>query len=397
MADTRFDYLIVGGGMVADAAARGIRELDDAGTIGILSADVDPPYTRPALSKKLWTDPDFEWDQVPLNTVDETGATLRLNTQVTALDRAGKTVTADDGAVVGYGRLLLATGSVPHELDAPDDERIIHFRSAEDCLRLRGELSPGARVVVVGGGYIGAELAAALVQNRARVTLVHPDEVLGGSTFPPAVATTYEKLFADGGVSLRGGRRVEQVTLDGDALAVHLDDGSALGADLVVAGLGVAPATALAEESGLEVDDGVVVDARLRTADASVWAAGDIARYPDAILGRTRVEHVDHATESGRAAGRAMAGADETYTHTPFLYSQVFGVRWEAVGALDAGLDTVEDWIEPDEQAVVYYLDDVGTPVGVLLWAIEDRTDAARALLADPPASRDELIGAIRP
>ncbi|TPW78325.1 NAD(P)/FAD-dependent oxidoreductase [Schumannella sp. 10F1B-5-1] len=396
MTHKHYDYLIVGGGMVADAAARGIRELDHSGSIGILSADVDPPYTRPALSKKLWTDPDFEWDQVPLNTAEETGADLTLETLVSALDRDERQVSTSDGDVVGYGKLLLATGSVPHRLDAPDDDRIIHFRSEDDYLRLRREAGKGTHVAVVGGGYIGAELAAALVQNGARVTLVHPDDVLGGATFPASVAEVYEKLFVDAGVNLIAGRRAERAMVEGDGIVLQLDDGTAVGADLVVAGLGVSPATDLAEEAGLDVEDGVVVDAHLRTADERVWAAGDIALYPDAILGPTRVEHVDHATASGRTAGRAMAGAQEAYQHTPFLYSQVFGVRWEAVGELDAGLETLEDWIEPGASAVVYYLDGA-TPVGVLLWAVADRTDAARAVLADPPATRDELIGAIRP
>ena len=133
-----YDYLIIGGGMVADAAARGIRERDTAGTIGILSADSDEPYTRPALSKKLWTDPDFTWDQVPLNTVADTGAELCLNTLVTRIDRFSRAVETDDGELVGYRRLLLATGSTPRTIPAPEgDDRILAFRSAEDYRRLR--------------------------------------------------------------------------------------------------------------------------------------------------------------------------------------------------------------------------------------------------------------------
>ena len=135
---TTYDYLIIGGGMVADAAARGIRERETAGTIGILSADTDEPYTRPALSKKLWTDPDFTWDQVPLNTVADTGAELRLNTLVTRIDRFSRAVETGDGELVGYRRLLLATGSTPRTIPAPEgDDRILAFRSAEDYRRLR--------------------------------------------------------------------------------------------------------------------------------------------------------------------------------------------------------------------------------------------------------------------
>jgi 3-phenylpropionate/trans-cinnamate dioxygenase ferredoxin reductase component len=389
-----YDYVIVGGGMVADAAARGIRELDADGTIAILSADVDPPYTRPALSKKLWTDPEFEWRQVPLGTVEDTGAQLRLETLVTGVDRARREVTTEHGDVVGYGALLLATGSSPQRLDAPDDDRIIHFRSAEDYRRLRRLASEGSHVAIAGGGYIGAELAAALVQNGVRVTLLHPDAVLGGSMLPASLAGRYEAMFRDAGVDVRGGVRAERAETSPDAVVVRLDDGDAVGADALVVGLGASPVVDVAERAGLPVDDGVVVDARLRTPDDRIWAAGDIARYPDAILGPTRVEHVDHAEASGAAAGRSMAGDASPYEHTPYFYSQVFDVRWEAVGRLDAQLETLEDRVD-DDRVVVYYLEGE-RPVGVLLWNVEEARDAARDVLRDPPSTRDELAGRIR-
>lgn len=396
-----YDYLIVGGGMVADAAARGIRALDESGTIGILSADVDEPYTRPALTKKLWTDPDFTWDQVPLGTADATGADIRLQTLVTAIDRDGRTVEVGDGERIGYRRLLLATGSRPRESDAPDDDRVLFFRSADDYRRLRELAAAGERIVVVGGGYIGAELAAALVQNGVAVDLVFPSAVLGDGTFPPVLAERYEDLFRAAGVRLVADRRVAEVVEAAsadDALDVVLDDGSRLRGDAVVLGLGVSPVTDLAEAAGLAVDDGVVVDELLATSDDAIWAAGDIASYPDRLLGRTRVEHVDNAQEMGRAAGRAMAGSGEAYRHTPSFYSQVFGVRWEAVGTLDPDLDTLIVDIGQDEsgpRTVVYYRDETGAPVGVLLWNVAGATDAARLVLAESPTAAAELRGRI--
>ncbi|MDQ1218366.1 NAD(P)/FAD-dependent oxidoreductase [Microbacterium arborescens] len=396
-----YDYLIVGGGMVADAAARGIRALDESGTIGILSADVDEPYTRPALTKKLWTDPDFTWDQVPLGTADATGADIRLQTLVTAIDRDGRTVEVGDGERIGYRRLLLATGSRPREIDAPDDDRVLFFRSADDYRRLRELAAAGERIVVVGGGYIGAELAAALVQNGVAVDLVFPSAVLGDGTFPPVLAERYEDLFRAAGVRLVADRRVAEVVEAAsadDALDVVLDDGSRLRGDAVVLGLGVSPVTDLAEAAGLAVDDGVVVDELLATSDDAIWAAGDIASYPDRLLGRTRVEHVDNAQEMGRAAGRAMAGSGEAYRHTPSFYSQVFGVRWEAVGTLDPDLDTLIVDVGQDEsgpRTVVYYRDETGAPVGVLLWNVAGATDAARLVLAESPTAAAELRGRI--
>ncbi|MDT0181132.1 FAD/NAD(P)-binding oxidoreductase [Microbacterium sp. ARD31] len=385
-----YDYLIVGGGMVADAAARGIRELDPDGTIGILSADIDPPYTRPALSKKLWTDPDFTWDQVALGTEEATGAELRLETLVTSIDREAKTVSIGEGHELGYRRLLLATGSKPREIPAPEDDRVLFFRSADDYRRLRELAAQGGRAVVVGGGYIGAEIAAALVQNGVETELVFPSEVLGDGTFPPELARRYEQLFRDGGVELRPNARVEEVRTEGNRLHVVLEGGDERPADIVVLGLGVDPVTDLAEQAGLIVDEGVVVDEHLVTSDDAIWAAGDIASYPDPILGRTRVEHVDNANEMGSAVGRSMAGERLPYTHTPYFYSAVFGVRWEAVGTLDPEKDPLVVDLD-EERTVVYYRDESGAPVGVLLWNVEDARDLARAVLVDGETDAEAL------
>ena len=392
---TSYDHLIIGGGQVADDAARALREHGATGSIGILSSDEDAPYTRPALTKKLWIDPEFGEDAVPLGTAEDTGAELRVRTVVTAIDREAKQVELEGGERIGYGTLLLGTGSEPRRLEGPEDERVIHFRSFADYRTLRHLLTDGSRAVVVGGGYIGAEIAASLSLNGAHVTLVFPDDVLGASQFPPSLAQRYQKLFTDHGVELLPGRRAEQITVQDDAdVGVALDDGTAVGGDVVVIGLGAEPRLDLARQAGLEVSEGVVVDEHLRTSDPAIWAAGDIVEYPYAILGRTRIEHVDHARESGAAAGRAMAGDDAPYDHTPYFYSMVYGVRWEAVGTLDPSLEVLE--VHHDtRRSVVYYLDDQGRPVGVLMWQIEGARDAARTVIADGITDRDLLRGSI--
>lgn len=384
---TTHQYLIVGGGMAADAAARGIREEDPDGSIAILSADVDAPYPRPALSKRLWTDPGFTWSQTDLGTVADTGAHLLLGTEAISIDRAEHRVLTASGQSFGYDKLLLATGVTPTRLD-DDGGAVLYFRSARDYQNLRARAAAHRRFVVIGGGYIGAELAAALVQHGCQVTLVTPDTVLGGSTFPAKLAATYLRMFVNAGVDVVCGHRVSSVSAH-DTVSVTLDDGTVLEADDVVAGLGAEPVVALAEGAGLETDDGIVVDEHLRTNDPSIWAAGDVASYPDAVLGRTRVEHVDNAQQQGRAAGRAMAGASDAYTHTPMMYSQVFGVRWEAVGRIDASLETRS--VSVGDGEVVYYLDDA-RPVGVLLWNLPGRTEEATAVLADPPADLSTAI-----
>ncbi|WP_257478101.1 NAD(P)/FAD-dependent oxidoreductase [Acidipropionibacterium jensenii] len=390
-----YKYLIIGGGMVSDDAARGIRELDDSGTIGILSADVDAPYSRPALTKKLWTDPSFSWDQVPLGTQDATGADLDLETEVTSIDREEHQVRTADGQTVGYQRLLLATGVHPRELDRAEDDAVIYFRSARDYHRVRHLATPGRRFVIVGGGYIGSELAAALIGQQCEVTLILPGQTLGGSMFPADIAAGYQRLFTDAGVKILPGRQASVIARNGRTTVVTLNDGSTLDADTVIAGLGTVPATELAESAGLKVDDGVVVDAHLRTSDPSIWAAGDVACYPDAILGRTRVEHVDSARKMGHAVGRSMTGDPEPYTYTPYFYSVVFGVGWQAVGTLDPSMDVLETQTG-DGKPVAIYLNSAGEPVGVLLWQAEGRLDAARALLARRPTDRQEIARSIQ-
>jgi len=379
-----YDYVIVGGGMAADAAARGIREVDPNGSIAVLSDDAEPPYERPPLSKDMWRDPDQH--EPYLGTEAAAGAQVRTSTRVSHIDRGGRTVGVDDD-LYGYRALLIATGGRPRELNLGPSPHVIYYRTIGDYHRARA--LAGREVVVVGGGYIGTEIAAGLAMAGTRVTLLTPDDEVGAGAYPPGLTRRIRGAFDDHGVTVRTRTRARWLDRSSvGTLTVHAEtDGVpvSLGADGVVLGLGIEPNVELAQEAGLPVENGVVVDEFLRTPDPAVFAAGDVASYPDAILGRRRVEHVDQATVSGRAAGRNMAAAVtgaplEPYTHTPFFYSDIFDLGYEAVGRLDARMDTFEDWTEPDETGVVYYLDR-GALVGVLLWNVWDSTDAARDLL----------------
>ena len=392
---TDYDYLIIGGGMVADAAAKGIREKDADGTIGIIGEESTAPFPRPALSKKLWTDADFTEDDAALDTVDETGAALHLGARADTIDRAAKTVTTSTGESYGYGRLLIATGGHPRQIAglAPS-ARVIYYRTLEHYHRLRAAAADHPHVAVVGGGYIGTEIAAALVQNGSSVTLVHPDDVLGSRTFPSVIADEIQTMFTEAGVTVHGGAKVEGGSTTPTGVRLDLSDGTTVLADLAVIGLGIEPAGVLARRSGLDTssDGGVVVDERLTTADADVLAAGDVAEYPDRILGRRRVEHVDNANEMGATAGRILAGSDEVYDHTPMFYSDLFDAWYEAVGTLDASLRT-EVVDKPDGGKVVYYIGD-DEVVGVLLWKVGDGVEPAKKVLAAHtiPDSFDDLI-----
>ncbi|MBG0717356.1 FAD-dependent oxidoreductase [Microbacterium sp. 2C] len=355
-----YDHVIVGGGMVADAAARGIRERD---------------------------------------TADDTGAVVVLRTRVTALRPDAHELDTDAGDTYRYGTVLIATGGTPVALPIEGggaSDRVLTFRTAGDYRHLRALAAQADRIAVVGGGYIGSELAAALVQQGVDTVLVHSTATLGADVFPADLADHFAGMFRDAGVELVGGHEVVGGVAGDAGVRLDLEGGATVVADAVVSGLGIEVQTELAESSGIATGDGIVVDAHLRTDRADVFAAGDVAEYPDRILGRRRVEHVDNAEQMGRQAGRNLAGAGEEYTHTPYYYSVVFGTRYEAVGTLDGSLETVDDWVEPLERGVVYYLDD-DRVVGVLLWNIDDRTDAARAVLTeDGPVDRDALIDRIR-
>ncbi len=373
MAGTR--YLIVGGGMTADAACRSIREYDPDGAIVVVGAEADPPYNRPPLTKGLWQGK--AEDSIWRGTRD-LGVELRLGRRVVSLDVATRTAVDDSGESHGYDRLLLATGGRPRRLPFGGDD-VVYFRTLADYRRVRALADGGSRFVVIGGGFIGSELAAALASNGREVALVFPEDVVCARLLPPELAAFVTGYYRDHGVEVHAGRTVTAI----EPGAVTLDDGSTLAADAVVAGLGIEPAAELAAEAGLEVRDGIVVDDRGRAGGLrDVFAAGDVARFPVAALGGdARVEHEDHALTHGRTVGGNMAGGDVPYDHLPFFYSDLFDLGYEAVGEVDSRHATVAEWSEPNRTGVVAYVDDGGRPRGFLLWNVWDRVDAARELI----------------
>ncbi|MCX7514509.1 NAD(P)/FAD-dependent oxidoreductase [Frateuria hangzhouensis] len=389
-----YDYLIVGGGMAGDAAAKAIRAADATAFIGLVGAETSPPYQRPPLSKALWKG-DTALDSVDLGTA-ATGAVLHLGRRVTSLDPAARRVRDERGDSYGYRRLLLATGATPRRLPFAAGDRLIHYRTVDDYRRLRRYAVAGAHVAVIGGGFIGSELAASLAGVGCKVSMLFPGESIGSGRYPPTLAAFLDDYYRGRGVDLLAGVKVVDGRADDTGVELVLSDGRHLRVDAAVAGLGVTPDTALAEHAGLAVADGVVVDAQLRTSDPDIWAAGDLANFFNPSLGRRlRVEHENAAVEMGAHAGRAMAGAGGDYTTLPYFYSDLFDLGYEAVGLLDARLQVVEDWSEPHRKGVVYYLEG-GRVRGVLLWNVWDQVDAARALIAQPgPFDAASLRGRI--
>jgi len=387
MSETR--YLIVGGGMTGHAAAAAIRGADPAGSIAMISAEPDRPYARPPLTKGLWLGKPEE--SVWLREVP--GLALHAGRRAVALDTRAREVWDDQGEVHRYEKLLLATGGIPRRLPFGGD-RVVYYRTLADYRRLRAV--EGTRITVIGGGFIGSEIAASLAANGKQVTMIFPEEAIGARSYPAELAAFVTGYFGKKGVRVLAGDNVAAVEPRGEATAVRTGGGEEIVADAVVAGLGIRPDTALAEAAGLRCSDGIEVDEQLETSAPGVFAAGDVARFPSGALGeRLRVEHEDAALSMGRAAGRNMAGAGERYAHLPFFYSDLFDLGYEAVGRLDPGLEIVVSWKRPFREGVVYYLD--GDRVrGVLLWGIFGQVDAARALIAGrAPVARSALADAI--
>ena len=370
-----YRYLIVGGGMTGDAACRGIRDHDADGSVGLFGSERHNPYARPPLSKGLWTGKD---ESTVFRGTPELGVDVHNGRRITALDLDEHTATDDAGETHSYDTVLLATGGAPRRLPSGDGD-VIYYRTLDDYRRLREIAGDRVRVAVIGGGFIGSEVAAALASNGCTVTIDFPDKGIGARLFPKGLATFVSDYYREKGVTVLPEQLVDRV----DAGTVTTEDGTTIEADAVVAGLGIVPVTDLAEAAGLEVDDGILVDEYGRAGGrADVFAAGDVARFPVPALGGTRrVEHEDHANTHGRVVGANMAGAEQPYDHLPFFYSDLFDLGYEAVGDVDSRLDTVAQWAEPNRKGVVAYVDGDGKARGFLLWDAWGKVDSARELI----------------
>jgi len=388
-----FEFLIVGGGMAANAAVQGIRSLDPSGSLGLLSSETDPPYKRPPLSKGLWKGKSL--DSIWLGSPDQR-VELHLGRTALELDPAAKLVRDDQGTEYRYAKLLLATGGTPRRL-ARDGDSVIYFREVADYRRLRALADTAERFVVIGGGFIGSELAAALAMVGRRVTMIFPDVGIGARQFPAQLSTFLNDYYRGKGVEVLAGETIDRVERAAGSIQAHTQSGKTLPAEAVVAGLGILPNTKLAEEGGLDTDDGILVNPSLQTSDPAIYAAGDVARFHNPALDRRmRVEHEDNSVTMGGLAGKSMAGAEVRYDHQPYFYSDLFELGYEAVGILDPRLEVVEDWIEPLKKGVIYYLE-AGRVRGVLLWDTWGQVEAARSLIAAPgPFSASDLRGRIR-
>ena len=395
-----YDYLIAGGGRAAVAAVEGIRELDPSGSILVVGAEAHLPYDRPPLSKQLWSGK---------KTVDEifvhdSGYFERENIQLATAERvievqpADKTVVTDRGRRESYGKLLLATGGTPRRLPIPGAglEGVIYYRTLDQYKALSRD-PKGKSILIVGSSFIGSEIAAALSQNEARVTMVFPGRYLCERVFPVSLARSIQSDYVERGIRVVGGARLTSIAPKRRGLVAHTQNGERIECDTVVVGAGIEPEVELAIGAGLSVQDGIVVNERLESSAEGIYAAGDNASFPYQALGKQmRIEHWDNALSQGKAAGRNMAGAGEPFTYMPYFYSDLFDFGYEAVGDVDSSLTTFADWEKENETGAIYYLAD-GRVRGVMLCNIWGKLDEARTLIrGGVDVSERDLRGAIR-
>ena len=380
-----YKYLIIGGGMTADAVVSGIKKIDPQGLIGLISAENHPPYKRPLLSKGLWKGKPVE--KIWLKTQKD-GVELHLGYEVTSINPQKKRLLDNAGNEYTYDKLLLATGGTPRKLPF-GGKRINYYRTFEDYKQLNQTTGKGHRYVAIGGGFIGSEISAALAMNDESATIVFPENGIGANIFPPDLSDFLNKYYQEQGVEVISGEMVKKIEERGKTLALQTDNGREILAEHIVAGIGIHPNTDLAETAGIEHTNGILVDEHLHTSQADIFAAGDVANfYNPALDKRMRVEHEDNAYTMGQVAGRNMARQalgqeEERYDYLPFFYSDLFDLGYEAVGELNSSLETFADWQDKFHKGVIYYLKE-GRVRGVLLWNVWGQIGAARKLIAEP-------------
>lgn len=396
-----YKYVIVGGGLAGASAVEGIREHDRDGSILMIGSEEWLPYDRPPLTKKLWT------GKKAVNDVFRhesefylrNGVDAGLGETVVKLDPDSRTVETDRGHRHGYEKLLLATGGVPRRLDIPGGKLwgVYYYRRIGDYLRLRKDSQEGMSATVIGGGFIGSELAAALTGAKVDVTMVFPEPYLVQRVFPESLGRAVQEMYVRRWIGILAGDVPTGVEISGGKYVTVTRNGHRLESDILVVGAGILPNVELAQAAGLEVGNGIVVDEFCRTSDPQVFAAGDAASFPYLALGeRMRIEHWDHALNHGRQAGANMAGADMKYEYMPYFWSDLFEFGYEAVGAVDSRLETFADWERENDTGAIYYVRD-NRVRGVMTCNIYGRMDDARRLIrGDRPVSQDDLRGCIR-
>jgi NADPH-dependent 2,4-dienoyl-CoA reductase/sulfur reductase-like enzyme len=378
--------VIVGGGLAGAKGAEALRDKGFKGEVTLVGEEPHLPYERPPLSKSylLGETPFDEAIVHPADWYDANHVTLRLGVRAQAIDRARREVALSDGSVLGYDGLLLATGSSPRRprLPGADAAGVHYLRTLEDADALRALFGDGRRLAIVGAGWIGLEVAAAARHYGTRVTVVEMADQPLAAVIGAHLGAFYADVHRDHGVDLRLGVGVAEIRVrDGKATGLTLTDGAMIDADAVVVGVGAAPNVALAESAGLTVDNGVLVDAALRTSDPAIFAVGDIANHLHPVLNtRVRVEHWANALNQPATAAAAMLGEDVHYDNLPYFYSDQYDVSMEYIGYGAAG-DPVVRGDTAKREFVAFWLSPDSTLQAVMAVNVWDVIDAVKSLI----------------
>jgi 3-phenylpropionate/trans-cinnamate dioxygenase ferredoxin reductase component len=360
---TELTYLIAGASLAGAKAAEALRTAGFDGRVILVGAENELPYERPPLSKdylqgkagreKIYVHP-AQW-------YADSDVELRLGAVVSGIDRAAHEVTLADGERIGYAKLLLTTGSSPRRLQVPgaDLDGVLYLRSVEDSDRIKALLSEVSRIAVIGAGWIGLEVTAAARAAGVEVSLLEAADLPLLRVLGPEVAQVFASLHREHGVDLRFGVQVAEITgSSGYADGVRLADGSHVAADAVIVGIGITPNTDPAVAAGLEVADGVVTDAQLRSSDPDIYAAGDVARAFHPVIGKhIRVEHWANALNQPQAAAKAMMGQDVSYDRVPYFFTDQYDLGMEYSG-----------YVEPEGYEQVVFRGDVGRREFIAFW-----------------------------
>jgi 3-phenylpropionate/trans-cinnamate dioxygenase ferredoxin reductase component len=397
MSDYSHTYLIVGGGLAGASAAAGIREVDKKGSILILGEESFLAYDRPSLTKKLWfgkkkVEEIFLYDQ---NFYDRNGIDLMLGTRATDIEISHKILFDDRKNTYHFQKLLLATGGSPRRLSVPggDLSGIYYFRYLDDYINLRKAAGEGKTALVIGGGFIGSEIAAALTINKLHVVMLFPESYICYRIFPNDFGRAIQKRFQNKGVKVLFEEVLVSIEKQGKVFVTHTDTGKLIVTDMVIVGIGIVPSVKLGVMANLTTGNGIVVNEYLQTSHPDIYAAGDNAQFPYQALGKSmRVEHWDNAINQGKKAGRNMAGAGEQYTYMPYFFSDLFEFGYEAVGEVNSELETFANWEKENDTGIIYYLRE-GKINGAMMCNVWNKVEAARELIRHKEKIKVEPLG----
>lgn len=398
-----YTNVILGGGVAAGYAAETYVERGgEPGSLCIVSAEERPPYDRPPLSKDVMTG-EMDVDEATIEAEEfyaDHGIELVTGSRAVSVDLDSGSLVTADGETIGYRNLLIATGSRVLQLDVPGEDdlgNVFYLRTAADADRILGAAEDAERAVVVGGGFIGTEVAASLTEYGLDVSLVYmEDRLLKDRPLSPEMSAFYERVYRDEGVDLRPGETVARFEGQARVSKVVLESGEEIETDLVVVGIGVVPETELFEGSAIELDEGIIVDERLRTAVENVRAAGDVARWPDPLFDRRRrVEHWDCARAQGDRWARAMTGEDEPFDYLVYFFSDVFDLSWEYWGDREGADRVVYRGSVDDGSFSAWWLDERRVVAAFVIDRPDEERDAAQRLIrsrgtVEPERLQDE-------